>query len=103
MITWVHYNEDARRSRISELLKMINLNEIEKEFMESNILKESLIETNIKCQYQAILTLRTLVVDKHLKHKIHIQFDEEERIDSRNLLLCLIYLKTLNKNTQVLT
>ena len=61
VITWIRHNEETRKTEFSELFRMINLNEIDKDFIKNTILKERLVETNVDCQYQAISTLRNLV------------------------------------------
>ena len=64
VITWVRHNEETRKTDFFELFRMINLNEIDKDFIKNTILKERLVETNVECQYQAISTLRNLVIDE---------------------------------------
>ena len=61
VITWVRHNEETRKTEFSELFRMINLNEIDKDFIKNTILKERLVATNVECQYQTISTLRNLV------------------------------------------
>ena len=64
VITWVRHNEETRKTDFSELFKMINLNEVNKDFIRNTILKERLVEANVECQYQAVSTLRNLVINE---------------------------------------
>ena len=64
VITWVHHNEETRRNEFPELFKMIDLNEIGKDFIKNTILNESLVASNLECQYQTISTLRNLVINE---------------------------------------
>ena len=64
VITWVRHDEKTRRTEFPELFRMINLNEIDKDFIENTISKETLVETNVECKYQAISALRNLVINK---------------------------------------
>ena len=64
VITWVRHNEETRKTDFCELFRMINLNEIDKDFIKNTILKERLVETNVECQYQAVSTLRNLVINE---------------------------------------
>ena len=64
VITWVRHNEETRRTEFSELFRMINLNEIDKDFIRNTILKERLVATNVECQYQAISALHNLVISE---------------------------------------
>ena len=64
VITWVRHNEETRKTEFSELFRMINLNEINKNFINNTILKERLVETNVECQYQAISALHSLVINE---------------------------------------
>ena len=64
VITWVRHNEETRKTEFSELFRMINLNEVDKDFIKNTILKERLVEANVECQYQAVSTLRNLVINE---------------------------------------
>ena len=61
VITWVRHNEETRKTDFSELFRMVNLNEIDKDFIKNAILRERLVEANVESQYQAISALRNLV------------------------------------------
>ena len=67
VITWVRHNEEVRGTVFPELFKMINLNEIAKDFIQNAILKENLVVNNLECHFQAISTLRDLVMNKTSK------------------------------------
>ena len=64
VITWVRHDEETRKTEFSELFRMINLNEIDKDFIKNTILKERLVETSVECQYQAISVLHSLVINE---------------------------------------
>ena len=64
VITWVRHNEETRKTKFSDLFRMVNLNEIDKDFIKNTILRERLIETNVECQDEASSALRNLVIDE---------------------------------------
>ena len=64
VITWVRHNEETRKNKFPELFKMININEIDKDFIKNTVLKERLVETNVECQYEANSALRNLVTNE---------------------------------------
>ena len=64
VITWVRHNEETLKTEFFELFRMINLSEIDKDFIKNTILKERLVETNVECQYQAISALHSPVINK---------------------------------------
>ena len=64
VITWIRHDEETRKTEFPELFKMINLNEIYKDFIKDTILKKRLVEANVECQYQAVSTLRNLVINE---------------------------------------
>ena len=64
VITWVRHNEETRKTDFSDLFRMVNLNEIDKDFIKNTILKERLVEANVECQYQAISALHNLVTNE---------------------------------------
>ena len=73
VITWVRHNEKTRKTDFCELFRMINLNEIDKDFIRNTILKERLVESNVECQYQAVSTLRNIVINEtSLPQKSHL-------------------------------
>ena len=73
VIAWVRHNEETRKTEFFDLFKMINLNEIDKNFIKNTILKERLVEANVECQYQAISTLRNLVINEpYLPRESHL-------------------------------
>ena len=67
MITWVRHNEEARKTEFFELFKLINLNDIAKNFIENSILKENLVASNLKCKYQVISTVCNLNINEMSK------------------------------------
>ena len=64
VITWVYHNEEARKPELPELLKMINLDEIDLHTEENTTSKKNLVATKLKCQNQAISTLDDLDITK---------------------------------------
>ena len=62
--TWVRHNQETRKTDFFQLLGMINLNEINKDFIKNTVLKERLVDTNVEGQYQAISTLRNSVINE---------------------------------------
>ena len=64
VITWVRHDEETRKTDFPELFRMININEIDKDFIRNTILKERLIETNVECRNQAVSTLRNIFINE---------------------------------------
>ena len=64
VITWVRHNEETRKTNFSDLFRMINLNEIDKDFINNTILKERLVETNTEIQNHVISTMHNLVINE---------------------------------------
>ena len=65
IITWI-YHKKSRKIVFPELFKMVNLNNLDLEFLEETVLEEKLVETNFNCQKLVLKAYRTLLSQQNI-------------------------------------
>ena len=65
LISWIKYDEDARRKEFTELFgKLLDLSNFPPEFIEDELLNENLITDNPNCYREVLTTFAKLLRDK---------------------------------------